>query len=62
MRESFTSNPSDQWPAFSDSEFSCSHLDQKTKKIRSMPWYVTVANLTKMYVGISFIASPKSVS
>lgn len=27
-----------------------------------MPWYLTAANLTKMYVGISFIAVPKSVS
>jgi amino acid permease len=27
-----------------------------------MPWYLTAANLTKMYVGISFIAVPNSVS
>ena len=34
----------------------------KEKKHRNMPWYLTAANLTKMYVGISFIAVPKSVS
>lgn len=27
-----------------------------------MPWYLTAANLTKMYIGISFIAVPNSVS
>jgi len=54
--------PSDKWPKFTNSNFSERHLTPKTKKIRTTTWVLTAANLVKMYVGIAFIAVPKSVA
>jgi len=38
------------------------HLTEESRKIRTSPWYLTAANLTKMYVGIAFISTPKAIS
>jgi Na+/proline symporter len=55
-------NPSSQWPKYTDSKFSEKHLDNYTKKRRSSPWFLTAANVMKMYLGIAFISVPKSIS
>jgi len=53
--------PSNNWPGYTDSAFSTKHLNKKSKKLRTSPWILTVANLIKMYVGIAFISSPKAI-
>jgi hypothetical protein len=57
-----SANPSSLWPKYTDSKFSEKHLDNQTKKRRSSPWFLTAANIMKMYLGIAFISSPKSIS
>ena len=54
-------NPSSNWPKYTDSKFSEKHLDADTKRRRTSPWYMTAANLMKMYLGIAFISTPKSI-
>lgn len=53
--------PSDNWQRFTDSNFSEHHLNEKNKKIRTSGAFTTIANVCKMYVGISFVSTPKSV-
>ena len=36
-------------------------MNLKEKAYRGSAWYLTAANLTKMYVGIAFISVPKSI-
>jgi len=55
-------SPSDNYGLFTDSIFSDRHLTPESRKIRTSPWYLTAANLTKMYVGIAFISTPKAIS
>ena len=57
-----SSKPSDKWPKYTDSQFSEKHLTPETKKVRTTTWYLTAANITKMYVGIAFIAVPHAVA
>ena len=55
-------SPSEGWPKFTDSKFSAEkHLTPETKKKRGSSWFLTAANLTKMYVGIAFISVPMSI-
>ncbi len=37
-------------------------MTPEARKIRTSPWYLTAANLTKMYIGIAFISTPKAIS
>ena len=37
-------------------------LNEEDKDIRTSPWYLTAANVTKMYIGICFISVTKSIS
>ena len=37
-------------------------LTEDDKDIRTSPWYLTAANITKMYIGICFISVTKSIS
>ena len=53
--------PSDNWPGYTDSAFSNKHLNKKAKKKRTSSWFLTCANIIKMYVGIAFISSPKAI-
>lgn len=53
--------PSDNWPPFSDSDFKEKYVTEASKKIRTMTPFMTLANILKMYVGIAFISTPKSV-
>ena len=55
-------NPSDKWKPYTDSHFSEHHLSPREKKIRTSGAFATIANLTKMYVGIAFISGSKSVA
>jgi len=54
-------NPSSNWPKYTDSKFSEKHLTPDTRRRRSSPWFLTAANLMKMYLGIAFISTPKSI-
>lgn len=55
-------NPSDTWKPYTDSHFSEKHLTPREKQIRTSGAFATIANLTKMYVGIAFISGSKSVA
>jgi len=57
-----SSKPSDNWPAYTDSKFSKRHLNKETSRVRTSTWFLTTANLIKMYVGIAFISTPKSIA
>lgn len=56
------SSISGKWSEFSDSIFSYGDLNDEDKDIRTSPWYLTAANVTKMYIGICFISVTKSIS
>ena len=61
-RAALSGKPSDNWPGYTDSAFSAKrHLTKKTKKKRTSSWFLTCANIIKMYVGIAFISSPKAI-
>jgi amino acid permease len=55
-------NPSDRWKPYTDSHFSERHLTPREKQFRTSGAFATIANLTKMYVGIAFVSGPKSIS
>ena len=55
-------NPSDFWGPYTNSHFSERHLNSKTRRIRTSGPLPTIANLTKLYVGISFISTPNSIA
>lgn len=59
--ETVSKKPSDKWGKFTDSNFSEKHLNEETKKIRTSSSFITLANICKMYVGIAFVSTPKSV-
>ena len=54
--------PSDDWPKFTDSDFDKRHLTPDAATYRKSPWYLTIANTAKTYLGIAIFNSPKSVS
>lgn len=56
------SSISGKWSDFSDSVLSIKDLAEEDKDIRTSPWYLTAANITKMYIGICFISVTKSIS
>ena len=53
--------PSDDWPQYTDSKFSTKHITKHEKKQRTSSWYLTAANIAKMYLGIAFISVPMFV-
>ena len=55
-------SPSDQWSAFSDSVLSSRHLSPDEIEHRGSNGILTMANLCKMYVGIAFMSTGKSIS
>lgn len=55
-------NPSDKWPKYSNSNLTNKHITPKNKNFRSSGYFTTSANLIKLYVGLAFISTPKSIS
>ena len=55
-------SPSDKWSAFSDSELSSRHLSPDEKEHRGSNCVLTMANMFMMYLGITFMSLPKSIS
>ena len=62
MSSNGPAKPSDGWRSYTNSNLSEKDVTPAGKKIRTSSWFFTAANLIKMYVGIAFIAVPKSIS
>ena len=54
--------PSDKWSQFSDSILSSRHLGEEDREARGSSVVLTIANISKLYVGIAFLSASKSIS
>ena len=55
-------NLSSKWSDFSDSNMSLKHVNKQDLNIRTSTWILTAANISKMFVGISFLSVTMSIS